>query len=110
MYHVDKGRLKGVRCKECQKVFSTPQTYCYVCGGRRFDNFLFNEIGTVLSYTVIHVPLPPHESPYAIAIVELDHGAKVIGRVKNCELVIGKKIKVVPECPDGKAALVFCPI
>ena len=110
MYHVEKGRLKGERCKDCHKVFSTPQTYCHVCGGRGFDIFLFNEMGTVRSYTVIHVPLPPHESPYTIAIVELDQGADVIGRVKGGELKIGKKVKVVPECPDGKAALVFCPI
>jgi len=70
--------------------------------------------GTVETYTIIHDP-PPHfegEEPYAVAIIKLDEGCKVIAQIVDCgldELQIGMRTKAcfrkIQE--DGKSGAIY---
>jgi len=93
-------RLEAVRCKKCGKVFFPGRLVCDKCGAREFDTFRLKDEGTVHSFTVIRVAPPAHkyEVPYAVAIVDLEHGARITAQMADCDptkVEIGQKVRVV---------------
>jgi len=59
--------------------------------------------GTIYSYSIIHAPAGPsfvEDTPYIVASIQLDEGARIISNIINSDLskiVIGKKVRVVFE-------------
>lgn len=69
-------------------------------GEREFENIKLNGTGTILSYTIIHIPANDfeREAPFAIAIVETDEGARLTAQVVDCDfadLKIGAKVELI---------------
>ncbi len=54
--------------------------------------------GTLYSYTVVHTPIvPPFEGPYAVALVELEEGPRLITELPGVpldQIRIGMKLEV----------------
>lgn len=79
---LEAGRLIGSRCKACGEAFVPPRRLCSRCGG---ETELFNSKGegTLESFTVIHVaPIFLKDAvPYVVALIRLDEGAIVMGRL-----------------------------
>lgn len=77
------GELLGGVCADCGEVLLPPRPACYGCGGRNVDAEPQPKTGEVYSYTAVHAPPPALEAdaPYTIAIVELDSGGRLTGRV-----------------------------
>lgn len=77
------GDLLGGVCADCGEVLLPPRPACYGCGGRNVDVETQPRTGEIYSYTAVHTPPPALESdaPYTIAVVELDSGARLTGRV-----------------------------
>lgn len=77
------GRLLGARCTACEARLVPPRPACYACGSREVRIEEQPRTGEVVTYTAVHRPPPPFEeqAPFTIAIVELDSGARITGRV-----------------------------
>ncbi|WP_255411489.1 Zn-ribbon domain-containing OB-fold protein [Georgenia sp. SYP-B2076] len=75
-------RLAGWRCTRCVHPLALRAPWCPLCRGdlREHD---FGPHGTVWSSTVVRVPLPGREPPYALAYVDLDDGPRVLGHLSS---------------------------
>jgi len=77
------GRLLGAACEDCGTVLLPPRPACYACGSREVYVEEQPRAGEVVTYTAVHRPPPAFAegAPYTVAIVELDSGARLTGRV-----------------------------
>ena len=92
-------RLEAGKCKKCSRIAFPPRLVCSSCSSREFETVKLPDTGTVLTYTVIRVAPTPFsdEAPYAVAIVELEGGARLTAQIADCPLdsiKIGQKVKV----------------
>ncbi len=92
-------RLEAGKCRGCGFVMFPPRLVCPRCRSRAFETVRLADAGKLLTYTVIRVPPAPYadQAPYALGIVELDDGVRVMGQVADCrfeELAIGKRVRV----------------
>lgn len=77
------GRLLGAACEDCGAVLIPPRFACYACGSRDVLAVEQPHTGTVYSYTEVRQPAPAFqpEAPFTVAVVELDSGARLTGRL-----------------------------
>jgi uncharacterized OB-fold protein len=77
------GELLGGVCGDCGQVLLPPRPACYECGSRAVEVETQPTTGHVHSYTEVHTPPPAFEgdAPYTVAVVELDSGGRLLGRV-----------------------------
>jgi uncharacterized OB-fold protein len=92
-------RLEAGKCKKCGKLFLPPRQICNECGGRAFAIERLAEEGKIVSWTVVHTGHPAFtdEVPYALAIVELSGGPRLLMQLADYhgqELRIGQKVEV----------------
>lgn len=92
-------RLEAGRCKDCGKIHFPPRLVCASCKGREFEKHMLSNEGKVVTYTIIRVPPAPFkdQSPYAVGIIELSEGVKLMAQIADCsfeDLKIGKKVRV----------------
>jgi hypothetical protein len=80
---LSEGRLLGAACSDCGKTLVPPRPACYECGSRSLSAEEQPLTGRVVSYTAVHTPPPAFadEAPYTVAVVELDSGARLTGRL-----------------------------
>ncbi|MCQ8190636.1 bifunctional MaoC family dehydratase N-terminal/OB-fold nucleic acid binding domain-containing protein [Streptomyces rugosispiralis] len=70
------------RCLDC----ATPRfpwlPGCGACGSQRWEAFAASGVGTVFSYVVMHhPPFPAFDPPYAVALVELAEGVRMVSDI-----------------------------
>jgi uncharacterized OB-fold protein len=77
------GDLLAAVCEDCGKRLIPPRPACYACGGRHLHVEPQPTTGTVVSYTEVRTPPSAlaDRAPYTVAVVELDSGARLTGRV-----------------------------
>jgi uncharacterized OB-fold protein len=80
---LSEGRLLAADCHDCEGQLIPPRPACHECGSRRLSIAEQPKTGTVYSYTEIGRPPTAfeHLAPITVAIVELDSGARLTGRV-----------------------------
>ena len=96
------GKLIGVKCKDCDEITCPPKSTCNNCGSRNLEKIELSGKGKIVSYTVTYVaPLGyDKEVPYVVAVVELEEGAWIVGRLDvdakmaDKEDLIGKRVEV----------------
>jgi uncharacterized OB-fold protein len=108
------GRLTAIRCRQCQELAIPPKEYCPGCQGRHWEPVPLRGTGTIASYTVIRVPPrgQPAGSPYAVAVVRLDEGVSLLGRVVGLPLEAvktGLPVRFQPLLDDQQATVGFVP-
>ena len=76
-------RLIGSKCMDCGDEFFPPVYRCRGCGSERIKDREMPKTGKVMTYTVLHEPLPGFEAqtPLYLAVVELENGARVLTQV-----------------------------
>ncbi len=81
-------RLEAVKCKQCQKILFPPRLICPSCKSRQFDKVNLKPEGKILSYTIIRIAPSQFvdQAPYALAIIELDDGVRIMAQVADCNL------------------------
>jgi uncharacterized OB-fold protein len=97
-----KGNLIGLKCKDCGAIICPPKSTCDNCKGRNLERVKLSGYGRVTSYTVTYVAPMGYENevPYVVALVELDEGPWIIGRLDvnaeraENENLIGKRVRV----------------
>jgi hypothetical protein len=76
-------RLIGSRCSKCRAEYFPPVYKCRKCGSERIEDAEMPKSGRIVTYTVLHEPLPGYEAqvPLTLAVVQLENGARVLTQV-----------------------------
>ncbi|WP_258052835.1 bifunctional MaoC family dehydratase N-terminal/OB-fold nucleic acid binding domain-containing protein [Streptomyces sp. Ru73] len=79
---VDERRLLIQRCAGCGRLRFPWLPGCNGCGGQDWDTVEACGDGTVFSYVVMHhPPFPAFDPPYAVALIELAEGVRMVSDV-----------------------------
>ncbi|UQX02089.1 bifunctional MaoC family dehydratase N-terminal/OB-fold nucleic acid binding domain-containing protein [Streptomyces sp. RerS4] len=75
-------RLLIQRCTACRTLRFPWLPGCNACSSPEWDTVEASGAGTVYSYVVMHhPPFPAFDPPYAVALVELAEGVRIIGNI-----------------------------
>ncbi|MEV0616921.1 Zn-ribbon domain-containing OB-fold protein [Nonomuraea sp. NPDC050404] len=77
------GELRIQRCKTCERHYFYPRPSCPRCGGDQVEWVRASGRATLYSYVINHRPAPgfEDEAPYAIAVVELEEGVRMMTNI-----------------------------
>ena len=89
------GELRVQRCGGCGLLRHPPGPMCPECGATKPKYLVSEGRGVVYSYVVHHHPqVPGKQTPFVIALVELDEGVRMLGELDG-EPSIGLPVEVV---------------
>jgi uncharacterized OB-fold protein len=95
------GELRLQRCTACGgKSYFPPRPFCPGCGSREIEIYKASGNGILYSYVINMRPRPDMGTePYAIAVVQLDEGPRMMTNIVNCPqtpeaLQLDMKLKV----------------
>lgn len=98
---VDGGRLHGSRCPGCGYALAEAPGRCFVCGTRR-DAAVFESGGVVWSSTVVRVRVGDRTPPYAVAVVDVDDGPRILAHLEHAELAApGSRVELIGTTSAG---------
>jgi uncharacterized OB-fold protein len=104
-------RLVLPRCDRCEAWIWYPRRLCPTCGSREVTWTEVAGTGSIYSVSVVRAGGPGtfrHNVPYAVAVVELDEGPRLLTNVVGADpgsLRIGQRARVVFERGEGGAAV-----
>jgi uncharacterized OB-fold protein len=93
--------LMGSYCGDCKTSFFPDRGICPNCRRKgKINPMQMPHTGRIFSFTEVSAPPKGHEqeSPYFIAIVELDNGVKLLAQLADSpseKVKIGAKVKLV---------------
>ena len=106
------GELRIQRCGDCGRAYFYPRPVCPACGSRNVEWFTASGRATLYSYVINHRPAPgfDEDAPYAIAVVELAEGPRMMSNIIDCPqtpeaLALDMKLEVAFEKLDDKITL-----
>lgn len=91
------GELRLQTCSSCDHTYFPPRPFCPSCGSRDVAVTKASGKGTLHSYVIHHRELPGFSAPYAIAVVELAEGPRLMTNIVGCEpseVEIGMPVEV----------------
>ncbi|SHM60456.1 bifunctional MaoC family dehydratase N-terminal/OB-fold nucleic acid binding domain-containing protein [Cryptosporangium aurantiacum] len=101
--------LRIQRCEKCGTLRHPPGPLCTACGADASGYVVASGLGTVFSYVVHHhPPVPGRQTPYVVALVELDEGVRMLGEVVGVDpdvVRIGTPVEVVWDRIDDELTL-----
>jgi uncharacterized OB-fold protein len=82
------GRLSGIRCGKCGELAIPPKEFCPGCQEQNWTPVPLAGKGAITSFTVIRIAPRGRgaEAPYAVAVVRLDEGVSLLGRIVDIPL------------------------
>ncbi|HXJ36824.1 MAG TPA: OB-fold domain-containing protein [Candidatus Eisenbacteria bacterium] len=86
--HLAAGELRLQRCDGCGVWRHPPRIMCGRCGSDRWQWVRTSGRGVVFSWTVTHQGLVPpfmEDVPYAVVVVELEEGPRMVTAVRGVE-------------------------
>lgn len=89
------GELRIQRCGGCGLLRHPPGPMCPECGATKPKYLVSEGHGVIYSYVVHHHPqVPGKQTPFVIALVELDEGVRMLGEFDG-EPSVGQRVEVV---------------
>ena len=93
--------LIGNKCGACNRIYFPPRESCPYCRRKSMDNMISLKLGgkgRIVTYSIVHTAPENFErqTPYPIAIIELDEGPRLTAQIVDCdsnELKIGMKVQ-----------------
>ena len=79
------GELRLQRCRVCDEAYFPPRPFCPRCTSRDVAIERASGRANLLSYVISHRPTPGFETPFSIAIVELEEGPRMLTNIVGCE-------------------------
>jgi uncharacterized OB-fold protein len=79
------GDLLIQSCDGCSHNYFPPRPFCPKCGSRGVSVVKASGKATLYSYVIHHRPRAGFEPPYAIAVVELEEGPRMMTNIVECE-------------------------
>ena len=104
------GKLLLQRCDDCSNTYFPPRPFCPKCVSRKVSVFEASGKGFLLSYVINARPQPISDTPYAIAVVELEEGPRMMTNIVECEqtpeaLPLDMKLEVTFEKQNDEITL-----
>jgi len=106
-------RLIGTKCKKCGKIYYPPRKVCRFCGSKDLEEDKLSERGKVVTFTVVRSPPIGYEkyAPYAVGIIELENGVRVMSQIVDCKLediAIGMEVEATFRrvTEDGESGII----
>lgn len=101
------GELRLRQCKACGAKFRFSHGWCPECGSDDLGYVVSAGKGVVTNFSVIHVP--PYEAyasevPYALALVDLEEGVRMMANIVECDpltVAVGMQVTVTYEDRGG---------
>ncbi|MDQ2803839.1 MAG: Zn-ribbon domain-containing OB-fold protein [Pseudomonadota bacterium] len=78
------GELRLQRCAICGKVYFPPRPFCPACASRDVGILAASGKAILYSYVIHHRPVPGFTPPYAIAVVQLVEGPRMMTNIVDC--------------------------
>jgi uncharacterized OB-fold protein len=110
------GELRIQRCIDCDRFYFYPRPFCPSCLSSNVEWVTASGRAKLHSYVINHRPAPgfEEEAPYAIAIVELDEGPRMMTNIVGVpntpeDLVLDMELEVVFEDQGGMCLPRFRP-
>jgi uncharacterized OB-fold protein len=114
--HCNRGELCFQRCENCGAWRHLPRFVCARCGSDRWGWAPSSGRGRIYSWTITHQPLVrgfPEPVPYAVVVVELEEGVRMVSGLRGLEpakLMLDLPVEVVFEAvADGVRMPFFRP-
>ena len=94
-------KILGSKCKKCSQLMIPLKPVCSKCGSFDVEEFETTGKGVIRSFTVIYVAPEKFKDkvPYVVALINLDEGGTVMGRLigvdpnKPEDIKVGTKVK-----------------
>jgi uncharacterized OB-fold protein len=79
----NRGQLQIQQCNACSRYYFYPRTACPHCGSTDVTWVAVSGRGRLHTYLINHRPAPgfEEEAPYAIAVVELEEGPRMMANI-----------------------------
>jgi scaffold protein (connect acetoacetyl-CoA thiolase and HMG-CoA synthase) len=93
--------LIGSECLQCGEVFFPIRVICPKCRRKgKLKDKKFSGNGKIYTYSIINTPTDEFKviAPYAVAIIELEEGAKITSQIVDCnndDIEIGHEVELV---------------
>ena len=78
------GELRLQACSDCRHTYFPPRPFCPKCSSRNVIETRASGKAALHSYVIHHRPSPGFVPPYAIAVVELDEGPRMMTNIVGC--------------------------
>ena len=78
------GKLFLQRCESCIKAYFPPRPFCPLCGSRDVTAVQASGRASLYSYAIQHRAVPGFVPPYAIAVVTLEEGPRMMTNIVDC--------------------------
>lgn len=105
-------RLVIRKCKSCSQLHFMPRHLCPHCWSDQLEWVDAKGSGSVHSFTIVHRASDPAFAPlvpYAVALIELDEGPRMMANVVGAgalDVQIGDRVQVIFEARGGEGAKV----
>ena len=105
------GALVVPKCMECGRTFWHPRPRCPHCGSERVEWIRVSGKGAVHTFTVVRQSGDPYfktKVPYAVAMIDLDEGVRIMTNVVDTPLealAVGMRVEVLFEGAGGGIAI-----
>lgn len=109
--HCKNHELRFQRCTQCSTWRHVPRNMCAQCGSWEWEWSKSSGRGELLTWTIVTFPMQPsfaEEVPYAVTLVELEEGPRVVSRIVDVEpkdLRMGLPVEVVFEAVTPEVTL-----
>ncbi len=104
-------------CTTCERAIFFPRAVCPICLGSQLEWREASGNATVYAVTVEHRAQDPRLAsrvPYAVALIDLDEGVRMMSNVIQCDpddVVVGMRVTVAWEqLSDGRHLPMFRPL
>ena len=104
------GELRLQRCDDCRHTYFPPRPFCPKCASRKVSVVHASGKARLFSYVIHHRPAPGFTPPYAIAVVELAEGPRMMTNIVGCSqtpegLVLDMPLEVAFEAQTDQITL-----
>lgn len=120
LWPLEQVKLKGTRCRSCGETFLGKRPACENCQSEDMEEVALSKRGKVYSYTANRYR-PPGDYigpdpyvPFAVGLVELPEGLRILSPLKDCDInsvKIGMDVELVVEKlhqdADGNDVITF---
>lgn len=111
-----RGELLLQKCDDCAKVYFPPRPFCPGCASKSVSVLPASGKARLFSYVINYRQHPSFDGPYAIAVVELEEGPRMMTNIVECSqtpeaLVLDMPVEVTFESVnDAISVPLFKPV
>ena len=109
------GELRLQRCTHCDAHYFPPRPFCPDCLSDEVTWEALSGRGTLHTYVINHRAAPGFEAPYAIAVVQLEEGPRLMSNIVGLDqtpeaLVLDMALEVTFEARGDVTVPLFRPV